>query len=217
MVPDFQIDLQARQRMSLKQFFKSYDSESAQSGLEFAYCPQCRSELIKKEIDNIQRMYCTNCRYIQYINPLPGVCVLVDKDRKVLIGKRSNQAAESNKWCLPCGFIEHHETFLDAAHREVFEETGLEIRIKSLINISSNHISPHLHTLVPVLTASVVGGQLNPGDDIKALTWLSKNDPFPEMAFEADKFVIEKYFKYELNGLPIDRRFSLSAIARSIK
>jgi len=203
--------------MSLKQYFKSYDAKQISSGLEFVYCPQCSSKLIKKEIDNIQRMCCAECQYIQYINPIPGVSVLVEKDRKVLVGMRVQQSAEGNKWCLPCGFIEHHETFLEAAHREVFEETGLEIRIVALANISSNHISPYLHTLVPVLTASVVGGELCPGDDIKELAWISENDSFPEMAFEADKFIINRYYKNELNGLPIDQRFSLGNITRSVK
>lgn len=203
--------------MSLKQFFKSYDAENTPSGIGFIYCPRCRSKLIEKEIDNIQRMYCPNCQFIQYVNPTPGICVLVEQNRKVLIGKRSNQSTESNKWCLPCGFIEHNESFLNAAHREVFEETGLRIKISALINVCSNHINPHLHTLVPVLTASVVGGQLRPGDDIKELIWLSENDSLPEMAFEADEFIIEKYFKDKLNGLPIDQRFSLSDQSRPIK
>lgn len=201
--------------MSLKQYFCSYDAKQIQAGLKFVYCPQCSSKLTKKKIDNIKRMYCEDCLYIQYINPLPGVCVLVEKDRKVVIGKRLQQSVEGNKWCLPCGFIEHNETFLDAAHREVFEETGLEIRIKTLANVCSNHISPHLHTLVPVLTASAVGGQLCPGDDIKELAWISQNDPFPEMAFEADEFIIERYFKGELIGLPIDQRFSMSEMYTS--
>lgn len=203
--------------MSLKQFFKSYDAENTPSGMEFVYCPRCRQKLIEKEIDNIQRMYCVNCQFIQYVNPTPGVCVLVEKERKVLIGKRANWSTVSNKWCLPCGFIEYNETFLEAAHREVFEETGLLIKISALINVSSNYINPDLHTLVPLLAASVVGGQLHPGDDIKELTWLSENDSFPEMAFEADEFILERYFKGELDGLPIDQRFSLSRISKSIK
>ncbi len=170
---------------------------------------------MKKEIDSILRNYCTNCQYTQYVNPLPGISVLIEKDQKILIGKRENQSVESNKWCLPCGFIEHHETFLDAAHREVFEETGLEIEIRSLVNVSANHINPQLHTIVPVLTASVVGGKLKPGDDLTELYWLSENDTFPDMAFEADKFIIKKYFKTELIDLPIDQRFKLNNRLRS--
>lgn len=81
-----------------------------------------------------------------------------------------------------------------------------------MVNVSSNHISPHLHTLVPVLIASIVGGQLRPGDDIIELAWISENDSFPDMAFESDIFIIGRYFKKELTGLPIDQRFSFGGI-----
>ena len=38
----------------------------------------------------------------------------------VLVGRR-----RGNYWCLPKGRVEEHETEVDAARREVFEETGL--------------------------------------------------------------------------------------------
>ena len=84
------------------------------SGLDFAYCPRCGKRLVKKQIDGMMRNCCTNCQYVQYINPLPGVAVLVEKDHHLLIGKRSIESVESGKWCLPCGFIEHGESYLDA-------------------------------------------------------------------------------------------------------
>lgn len=36
----------------------------------------------------------------------------------------------------------------------------------------------------------------------------AQNDPFPEMAFEADEYIIDRYFKNELIGLPVDQRFN---------
>ena len=201
--------------MSIKQYFKSYDGKPNTSSLDFVYCPKCGVKLVKKEIDSISRKYCTECQYIQYLNPLPGVCVLIEKNRKVLIGKRAHQSTESKKWCLPCGFVEHHETYLDAAHREVFEETGLKIEIMSLVNVSTNHINTSRHTIVPVLTASVVGGVLKPGDDLVELDWISKYDTLPEMAFEADEDIIKRYFENELIEIAVDPRFRLNINLRS--
>jgi ADP-ribose pyrophosphatase YjhB (NUDIX family) len=96
---------------------------------------------------------------------------------------------------------------LDAAHREVFEETGLEIKITSLVNVSSNRITPDLHTIVIVLTAEIVNGTPKPGDDLVELSWLSEHDQLPEMAFEGDEFTIRKYFERQLDRIPIDPRF----------
>jgi ADP-ribose pyrophosphatase YjhB (NUDIX family) len=193
--------------MKIKQTFHSYDRKQTSSGLNFVYCPKCGTKLAKKEIDAFLRNYCSKCNYIQYVNPLPGVSVLIEKDNKLLIGKRSQESVESGKWCLPCGFVEHHESHLDAARREVFEETGLKVKITSLVNVSSNKINPNLHTIVAVMTAEVIDGTLTPGDDLVELRWLYKNDTFPAMAFEADKTIIKRYFENALIRIPIDPRF----------
>ncbi len=196
--------------MSIQQYFSAYDATQHSSELDFLYCPKCRTELAKKDIDNLPRNHCPNCRYIQYINPLPGVSVIIEKNHNILIGKRSQQSVEPNKWCLPCGFIEHHENYLEAAHRETFEETGLKISITSVVNVCSNHINPNSHSIVPVLTAEIIGGTLRPGDDLVVLNWHSENDPLPEMAFEADEYIIGKYFEGELVRIPVDPRFKLA-------
>jgi len=196
-------------QMITKQYFNSYDEKQHSSELDFVYCPKCGVKLEKKELDGVLRNYCSKCQYVQYINPLPGVSIVIEKDSKLLIGRRSQDSIESGKWCIPCGFIEHNENYLDAAHREVFEETGLEIEITSLIDVASIKITPNLHTIVIALTAKVISGTLKPGDDLVELYWLSKNDPFPEMAFEGDEYTIRKYFENDLARIPIDPRFKL--------
>ena len=173
-------------------------------GLDFAYCPRCGKRLVKQQIDGILRNCCTKCGYVQYINPLPGVAVLVERDKSLLIGKRSQNSTQNGKWCLPCGYIEHNENYLDAAQREVLEETGLVVEITSLVSVSSNRIHPDLHTFVAVLTAEAVGGKIEAGDDLVALDWLHRNAVFPEMAFKADQYIIEKYFENSLVRIPVD-------------
>jgi ADP-ribose pyrophosphatase YjhB (NUDIX family) len=195
--------------MRIKQYFNSYDGGQVSTDLDFVYCPKCSSKLVKKEIDGSSRNYCPACHYVQYINPLPGVAVLIEKDGRLLIGKRAANSIQNGKWCLPCGFVEHHENFLDAAHREVLEETGLEIKITSLVNVSSNQINPDLHTIVIVLTAEIVNGAPEPGDDLVELRWISRNDPLPEMAFEGDVFTVKKYFEHKLDRIPVDPRFRI--------
>ena len=69
-----------------------------------------------------------------------GVChgisaiALIDKDGKLLIQKRSaNKKNEPNKWDLSsAGHIDVDETPEQAAVRELFEETGINIEIEEL-------------------------------------------------------------------------------------
>jgi ADP-ribose pyrophosphatase YjhB (NUDIX family) len=109
------------------------------------------------------------------------------------------------------GFIEFEEDFLSAATREVKEETGLNIEIRSIISVVSNFLSPGLHTLAIVLLARVVGGEARAGDDLEALKWFPLEGPLPEMAFEADQHIIERYSETRLEGAPVDPDFALTA------
>jgi 8-oxo-dGTP diphosphatase len=58
--------------------------------------------------------------------PLVGICVLVIKDGKLLLGKRKGSHGVG-EYASPGGHLEHMESFAACAAREVMEETGLEI------------------------------------------------------------------------------------------
>jgi ADP-ribose pyrophosphatase YjhB (NUDIX family) len=145
---------------------------------------------------------------VQFRNPVPGVVVVVEKEGHVLLGKRSGSYGEG-KWGLPQGYIEFDEDFLTAAIREVKEETGLDVRIRTILNVVSNRLSPTLHTLAIILLAGVEAGQPRAGDDMQTLEWVPLSGPLPEMAFEADRRIIERYEKTKLKGgLPVDPDFA---------
>jgi 8-oxo-dGTP diphosphatase len=168
----------------------------------FRYCPYCGAELGKSTPAS-----CEACQYVKYDNPLPAVSVLIrDKQGRVLVGRRR---ATPDLWCLPCGFIESNENFLEAAHRETREETGLSIRIRSVVNVVSNLITPQLESLVVVLLAEIASGELAPGDDLVELRWITDQD-VPPLAFSADRFLIGEYFRTGLAEIEADPRFILS-------
>lgn len=59
--------------------------------------------------------------------PLVGVAVFVIKEGKFLIGKRKSALAYGTL-ALPGGHLEFGESFEECARREVFEETGIQIK-----------------------------------------------------------------------------------------
>ena len=58
------------------------------------------------------------------------------KRQKVLLTRR----ADNGRWCLPGGHMEPGESAVEACAREVWEETGLDVRIGKLTGI---YTSPH--------------------------------------------------------------------------
>lgn len=61
--------------------------------------------------------------------------ILFDETReKVLLTQRT----DNGRWCLPGGAMEPGESAAEACEREVWEETGLQVRVKRLIGVYSN-------------------------------------------------------------------------------
>lgn len=136
--------------------------------------------------------------------------VLIENNGTVLLGKRSSESYQADKWGLPGGFIEFDEDFLTAGHREVKEETGLEIEVRSILTVTTNFFTPRYHSIAITLLASVAGGALCPGDDLVELCWFPFAGPLPEMAFEADRHIIARYASTDLAGVPIEPEFAIS-------
>ena len=194
--------------MQIKQVFSAYDEKDETYQGQFKYCPICGAQLALKEKGGVQRPACPNCGFVQFRNPVPGVVVMIEKDGKVLLGKRAGGFGKG-KWGLPQGYIEFDEDFLTAAIREVKEETGLEVEIQSIINVVSNKLSPSLHTLAIVLLAGVKTGELCACDDLETLEWFPLSGPLSDMAFEADEFIIRRAQNTNLEeSLSVDQDFS---------
>jgi ADP-ribose pyrophosphatase YjhB (NUDIX family) len=194
--------------LEIRQVFAGAAEENPPAAPSYRYCPLCRAALLQKEENGRLRRVCPACGFIQYRNPAAGVSVLIVRDGRVLIGRRGPGGVAAGKWCLPGGFIEYDEDFLTAAKREVLEETGLAVRLRGIVNVASNFLSPALHTLVIALWAEVRHGSPRPGDDLTELQWVERTGPFPDMAFAADRYLIGSFRPDQGTGLPVDGRFA---------
>ena len=59
---------------------------------------------------------------------------IFDNQGRVLLTKRQ----DNSQWCLPSGGVEPGESVAEACAREVFEETGLNVRVKRLVGVYSH-------------------------------------------------------------------------------
>ncbi|MDJ0960076.1 MAG: NUDIX domain-containing protein [Acidimicrobiia bacterium] len=70
-------------------------------------------------------------------------------------------------WWLPGGRVEVNETFVDAAVREVGEETGMRVRIDGVVAVSER-IEPDRHVVFVTCAATWLAGSPEvPGSDPK--------------------------------------------------
>ncbi len=59
---------------------------------------------------------------------------IFDQQRRILLTRRT----DNGQWCLPGGRMELGESAAEACEREVFEETGLNVRVKRLVGVYSH-------------------------------------------------------------------------------
>lgn len=85
-----------------------------------------------------------------------GVTVAVFQKKQILLTKRK----DFQVWCLPGGQVETGESVTQAALRETFEETGLEVKLTALVGVYSIPKTKAWCNLIISFTACPVGGNL---------------------------------------------------------
>jgi 8-oxo-dGTP pyrophosphatase MutT (NUDIX family) len=101
---------------------------------------------------------------------------IFDEQGRVLLTRRQ----DNGQWCLPGGGMDSGESVTEACEREVFEETGLKVRVKRLVGIYSHPdqliIYPDgnkCHIVAIHLEAEIVGGELGLSDETSAFGYFN--------------------------------------------
>lgn len=189
--------------MNIRQIYWHGEAQEAMGKDTFAFCPFCGQPLSERVIDHRPRQACPDCGYVHFRNPLPTVSLVILQGNQVLLGKRPDPPGK-DRWATPSGYIELDEDFLSTAVREAKEETGLEIEILSILNVTASFFPPDQHFLNLYLLARVTGGQLQAGDDMGEVGWFPLSGPLPEMAFQEDIDMIERCHRPGCLYLPVE-------------
>jgi ADP-ribose pyrophosphatase YjhB (NUDIX family) len=159
------------------------------------YCSRCGAKLEfgMVEGEDRERLACTNCGFIAYVNPRLVVTALPVTDEGRLVLLRRGIEPGRGLWAQPGGFLEVDETVSEAAIRETFEETGLVIQPGDIVGLYSR-----LEAAVVVIAfeAHVVAGDARLSDEALEIQEFEPAEiPWPDVAFLTSKWAIRDWVR----------------------
>jgi 8-oxo-dGTP pyrophosphatase MutT (NUDIX family)/uncharacterized cupin superfamily protein len=144
----------------------------------------------------VQRLDLTAGKGVPAPNALkPGVAVAIfDADNRLLVVKRR----DSGFWAMPGGVMELSESLETCAHREIREETGIEITITGLIGAYTDPATIIAYSdgevrreFSVLLAASPLTRDLSHDDESTALAWVGEQEmsAYPVVASQQRRIV----------------------------
>ena len=120
-----------------------------------------------------------------------GVAGVILRGNQIVMVRRK-YGTNKGKWCIPCGNVEVGEDVRTAVRREIVEETGLDVEVGDVVDVLSTHHSPEQSVVGVWFLVKEKGGNLVAGDDAAEVRLFSLEEPPTDMAFEADRKIIER-------------------------
>ena len=165
-----------------------------------SYCPICGHELVMRHEGGRMRPACDNCGYVHYLNPVPGVGMLIEMDGGIVLIQRRNPP-HAGDWTIPSGFVEADESAEEAAIREAEEETGLKVEIVEMMGVNSFPEGPPVSGIMIFYRLKPVGGQLQAGDDASdARVFLPQDVPL--LPFRTHREIMAEWLERFHRGSP---------------
>ncbi len=134
-------------------------------------------------------MTSSTARKFGYDYPRPALTVDVvlathEEHPRVLLIRRGKDPFK-DRWALPGGFVDENERLIEAAKRELVEETGVEIgELEQLYTAGDPGRDPRGWTVSVVFLARVADPPAaTAADDASEVGWFPLSQP-PEMAFD---------------------------------
>lgn len=118
-----------------------------------AVCSRCGGEL--ERIPRSWGKHCKSCRYEHYPHIHPCIIVLIKRGEEFLLARKS--VWPEGRYGLVAGFLDFGESLEECVHREVKEETGIEVQ--NLRYVGSQNW-PFPSQLMAGFVADYAGGEI---------------------------------------------------------
>ena len=139
-------------------------------------------------VDGTERPVCPTCGRIIYYDPKVSAVAVVEQQDRVLMVQRALEPGVG-LWSLPGGYVDRGEVVERAAEREVREETGLNIQVTQLLEVSSQ--AGHQVILISY-DSRLIGGELQTGPEVTDASFFDLK-ALPPLAFPRDRQILETW------------------------
>lgn len=132
-------------------------------------------------------------------------------NNKILLVKRKYPPG-LGKWSVPGGVIEAGEKLIEAAKRELREETGLEADpigilwvINNIVYDRNEKVLYHYLIIDILFDSGTIRGELRPGEDVLDVAWFSLNEVLntPDVS-RTVKSLVKRIMKHGLNVITVE-------------
>lgn len=161
-------------------------------------CPRCAAalEAIVSEPGAQPHLACVSCGERYWGNPAPTASLIAtDMAGRLLLVERAIEPARG-MWDTPGGFIETGEDALDAALRELREETGLCADITGVLGIFSDAYGDTGQSTLNIFYRATVTDVTCavPASDVSRIEWFEPQDaPVDALAFDCVRRAVSEW------------------------
>ena len=141
---------------------------------DFKHCPLCAAGLAPATVEGRERMRCSGCGYVVFLNPACAAAgVIFNPQGEVLLVRRAIEPWKG-AWALPAGYQEIDEGPEHALVREVYEEAGVKVEVLGLLDLIHVDTDPRKPANVAVYLGRAA--EVEPvadGADVSEVGWFA--------------------------------------------
>lgn len=152
----------------------------------------CGTRLVGRLLHGLDRPACPNCSFIHYAGPKVAVGVVLSRAGRLFLNRRAIDPGKG-RWSFPSGYVDLGESTMDAALREVKEETGYDARLDGLLGVYS---TPSRPVVFIVYTGEIVGGSPVECDEVEEVGLFATHE-LPPLAFDHDANIVDDWQKWQ--------------------
>ena len=158
------------------------------------FCSSCGHRLAVDGADGTAPHRCEVCGTVHYLNPKILVSVVPVYQGKTLMIRRGSGYGKG-LWAAPGGFMEQRETVEEAASRELFEETGIQVSPADLVLYALTSLRDISEVYI-VYSAHLSSDEFTAGTEVLEAKWFSNRDiPWQQLAFHESGGFYKRLFE----------------------